>query len=253
MDKKFTAIGIVAILIVIGLYVSWGQLGAVYILEGGGIEFSENNIIITGSGVPQSYNAFTDGGTIQITTGTDAPADLEEYVVSGIDMVFSFGSCGYGSPQSATLVRGNIPGEPNDKVFANVAVPSIRAYWEPGQVMEVSPWTFTCARDSLPQMNPPMQVSGTVTFTNPNIQPPNPCDGVTCNPITRTCEDGYVATCQTSCSEGVCSSCQPDCTGHGSGPGPVTPDINPVSVIILAIIFIGIFAFIGFKVWGWKR
>lgn len=43
---------------------------------------------------------------------------------------------------------------------------------------------------------------------------PDPCDGVTCESSSTTCEDGFVATCSNSCSGGTCSECTPDCSGH---------------------------------------
>jgi hypothetical protein len=243
MDRKLVAIGIVTVLAVLVLFVSWGSLGAIYPLEGASVEFSGGDIIVSGSGVPQSYNAFFDGGSVDLITSIDAPEDLEEYTVAIPDITYEFGSCGYGPSTSATLKRGT--GLYENKIVANVRVPSIRDYWEGGNVMELSPWTFSCGQDALSQQNPSMDMSGSVTFR----KVAGPCYGVTCNPIESTCGDGYVASCQTSCSNGMCSTCTPDCSNHGGG----SDDGNLIAVIILAVIFIAAFSFIGWKVWGWKR
>lgn len=249
MDNDLKALlGIMALLIVIGLYVSWGLPGAIYPLEGATANQAGNSIIISVNGVPQSYNAFFEGGVVQLITGMDAPADLESYNFDDSNINFVFGSCGHGEPSLVALGRGT--GFHEGKVTVSLTVPSIRDYWEGGNVMEISPWTFNCGQDQMSNSNPPMIVTGSAVFTK-DI---NPCDGVTCNPIERTCDDGFVATCPTSCSNGVCSTCQPDCTGHqDEEEPPAGSDVNLVPVVILAVIFIGLFGFIGFKVWGWKR
>lgn len=253
MDKEFKYLGlIVAILIVAALFINWGLPGAIHPLEGATAEFSGNSIIVSAppGGVPQSYNAFWNGGSVELITTVDAPADLEEYSKATVSITLDFGACGYGTSDSAILARG--VGWFDNKIIAKVNVPPIRSYWEGGQVLEMSPWAFSCGQDYLASSNPPMKMSGSVMFSKATA-PPNPCEGVACNPIDRVCEDGFIATCPTSCSGGVCSTCQPDCAGHETGPGPVTPNINIVPVMILALIFIGLFGFIAFKVWRWKR
>ncbi|MBI5060807.1 MAG: hypothetical protein HZB67_00675, partial [Candidatus Aenigmarchaeota archaeon] len=51
-----------------------------------------------------------------------------------------------------------------------------------------------------------------IAYAEANVT--DPCAGITCNPSSLTCPDGFAATCTNTCSAGTCSSCSPDCSGH---------------------------------------
>ncbi len=164
MANRNVLIAIIAVLAILLVFTGIIPLGAVYPLETGRAFISGGQIAVTmGNGIPQTYAAFWNGGVVQVITTTDAPDDLEEHVLASSNVDLDFGSCGHGPPSSVSLGRGT--GFHENKIIVNLVVPPIRPYFEGGQILELSPWIFSCSQDQLSRQNPSMIVKGSATFT----------------------------------------------------------------------------------------